>query len=141
MSEACLHDCAEQLAPDRSRTSAGSSTRESDRRRLERAADLYLHACYQSQTAARAKEFAEYLRITRPHLSRRAPQLTGLSIRDFLRSRQLAYAKHLLCTTPLSVDQIAVACAFGTPWTFYRCFRAAFGTTPAIYREMTATPD
>src|SRR5438270_4988256 len=91
-----------------------SHSREADRQRLERAADLYLHACYGTQTAARAKEFAEYLRVTRPHLSRRTPQLIGMPIRDFLRSRQLAYAQQLLRTTPLSVDQIAVASAFGT---------------------------
>jgi len=110
---------------------------EGDRERLERAADLYLHECYRSQSAARAKEFAEYLRITRPHLSRRAPQLIGQSIRDFLRARQLAYAQHLLRTTPSSVtvDQIALASAFGTPWTFYRRFKAAFGVTPAEYRR------
>ena len=110
-------------------------SRDADRQRFERAADLYLHACYGTRTAARADEFAAYLRIARPHLSRIAPQLIGMHIRDFLRSRQLAYAQRLLRTTPLSVDDVAIASAFGTPWTFYRCFRAAFGITPAKYRQ------
>src|ERR1043166_8856375 len=105
-----------------------------DRQRLERAADLYLHACYGTRTAARADEFAQYLRIARPQLSRIAPQILGMSLREFLRRRQIERAKELLRSTPLSVDEIALACAFGTPWTFYRCFRSIAGVTPAQFR-------
>lgn len=103
--------------------------------RLERAAELYLHACYGTRTAARAEEFAEYLRVARPYLSRLVPELIGMPLRDFLRARQLKYAQRLLRTTPAPVDQIAISSAFGTPWTFYRCFKAAFGMTPAEYRD------
>jgi len=106
-----------------------------DRERLERAADLYLHACYGTRTAARADEFAQYLRIARPHLSRIAPQILGMSLREFLRRKQVDHAKELLRSTPLSVDEIAVASAFGTPWTFYRCFRSVAGVTPARFRR------
>lgn len=96
---------------------------------------MYLHACYGTRTAARADEFAQYLRMARPHLSRIAPQILGMSLREFLRGRQLDRAKMLLRSTPLSVDEIALACAFGTPWTFYRCFRSVVGVTPARYRR------
>lgn len=106
-----------------------------DKRRLERAVDLYLHACYGTRTAARADEFAAYLRMARPHLSRLAPQILGTSLHEFLRHRQLDHAKMLLRSTPLSIDDVALASAFGTPWTFYRCFRSAFGVTPAQYRR------
>jgi AraC-like DNA-binding protein len=105
-----------------------------DRQRLEGAAEFYLRACYGTQTAARADEFAEYLRLTRPYLSRRVAELAGMPLTDFLRQRQLAYAQHLLRTMPLSVKQIALASAFGTEWTFHRCFKAAFGVTPSAYR-------
>jgi AraC-like DNA-binding protein len=107
----------------------------SDRHRLKRAADLYLHSCYGTRTAARADEFAAFLGIARPHLSRLAPQILGMSLHDFLRGRQLEHAKVLLRSTPLSVDEVALASAFGTPWTFYRSFRTAFGVTPAQYRR------
>jgi AraC-like DNA-binding protein len=106
-----------------------------DRHRLERAADLYLHACYGTRTAARADEFAAYLRMARPQLSRLVPQILGTSLHAFLRRRQLDHAKALLRSTPLSIDEIAVASAFGTPWTFYRAFRGAFGVTPAQFRR------
>jgi len=72
--------------------------------------------------------------MTRPYLSRIVPELIGMPLHDFLRQQQLAYARHLLRATPLTVDQIALASAFGTPWTFYRCFKAAFRMTPTKYR-------
>jgi AraC-like DNA-binding protein len=114
---------------------SSSRSRDADRRRFERAAELYLHACYGTKTAARAEEFAAFLRITRPYLSRIVPELIGMPLRDYLRGQQLAYAQHLLRTMPLTIDEIALASAFGTPWTFYRCFKAAFSMTPAEYRR------
>ena len=113
----------------------GTRSRDDDRRRFERAAELYLHACYGTKTAARAEEFASFLRMTRPYLSRIVPELIGMPLHDFLRQQQLAYAQNLLRTMPLTIDQIALASAFGTPWTFYRCFKAAFGMTPTKYRR------
>jgi len=111
-------------------------SRDADRRRFEQAAELYLHACYGTKTAARADEFATFLRMARPYLSRLVPELIGMPLHDFLREQQLAHAQHLLRTMPFSVtiDQIALASAFGTPWTFYRCFKAAFGMSPGKYR-------
>jgi AraC-like DNA-binding protein len=117
------------------RTTRRGRTRATGAQRLERAADLYLHACYGTRTAARADEFAAYLRMARPHLSRLVPQILGTSLHEFLRRRQLDHAKMLLRSTPLSIDDVALASAFGTPWTFYRCFRSAFGVTPARYRQ------
>ncbi len=112
-----------------------SRSREADRQRFEDAAEFYLRARYATRTAARAEELAAYVRLARPYVSRRVMELFGVSVRDFLRSRQLAYAQQLLRTTPLSIEQIALASAFGTTWTFHRCFKAAFGLTPAEYRE------
>jgi AraC-like DNA-binding protein len=113
-----------------------SRSRDADRRRFERAAELYLHACYGTKTPARADEFAAFLRMTRPYLSRLVPDLIGMPLHDFLLQQQLAHAQHLLRTMPLTVtvEQIALSSAFGTPWTFYRCFKAAFGMTPTNYR-------
>ena len=110
-------------------------SREADTNRLDGAVEFYLRACYDMRTAARADELAEFLRITRPYLSRYVAELAGMPLRDFLRRRQLVYAERLLRTTRLTVAQIALASAFGTEWTFHRCFKAAFGLTPAVYRE------
>jgi AraC-like DNA-binding protein len=107
-----------------------------DRQRLDRAADHYLRACYRSKTAARASEFAAFLNVTAPYLSRIVPGIVGMPVRDFLRAKQLAYAEQLLRTTPLTIEDIARRCAFGTLWTFHRWFREAHGMTPAAFREV-----
>jgi AraC-like DNA-binding protein len=80
-------------------------------------------------------ELANFLGVSRAHLSRLVSQLHGTTVRDYLRAKQLAYAQTLLRTTPSSIDVIARKSAFGTAWTFNRCFRRAFGMTPAQYRR------
>jgi AraC-like DNA-binding protein len=107
-----------------------------DRQRLDRAAEHYLRACYKSMTAARVSEFAAFLNVTAPYLSRIVPAIAGMPVRDFLRVKQLAYAEQLLRTTPLTIEEVAVRCAFGTLWTFHRWFRNAHGMTPAAFREV-----
>lgn len=112
----------------------GAHSREASRQSLEDAAEFYLRECYARRTPARATEFATHLALARSYVSRRVTELFGLPLRDFLRARQLAYAQQLLRTTPLSIEQVRIASAFGSDWTFHRCFKAAFGVTPAEYR-------
>lgn len=107
-----------------------------DRQRLERARDHYLRSCYREQSAARASEFAFRVGVSAAYLSRFVSAVAGMPVRDFLRRPQLAYAEQLLRATPLTVNEIAIASAFGTPSTFYRCFAAAYGSTPAAFREV-----
>jgi AraC family transcriptional regulator len=109
--------------------------READRERLERAAELYLQSCYRARSAARVDEFADYLRRSRTHVSRIVPDVIGMPVRDYLRAKQLQHAQWLLRMTPASVEHIALSSAFGTSWTFYRCFKAAFGMTPTEFRR------
>lgn len=103
---------------------------EAERKRLEDLAQFYLRACYGTGRPVSASEFARYLALARPYLYRRF----GVSVRTFLRERQLTYARRLLETTPLSVEKVASGCGFVSAWTFNRHFKAAFGVTPAIYR-------
>jgi AraC-like DNA-binding protein len=106
------------------------------RERLDRAAEHYLQYCYRMHTAARASEFADYLGVTLPYLSRIAPEIAGKTLRHFLREKQLAYAARLLVRAkPLSIREIAVRAGFGTVSTFYRCFQAAYGQPPGTFRN------
>lgn len=107
-----------------------------DRQRLERARDHYLRDCYRKHTAARASEFAAYLGVTTAYLSRLSAAVARLSLREFLRRSQLAYAERLLRSTPLPISDIAIAAAFGTPSTFYRCFVALYGVPPGSARKV-----
>ena len=126
-----LPETERKTAPKPGRRRPGRHTA---RRRLERAADLYLRGCYERRTPARADDFARQLGLTREHLARVGSEVLGVSLRDFLRSRQLLYAEQLLRTTSLCMVQVAEAAAFGTHPTFYRAFKAAYGMTPGQYR-------
>lgn len=117
------------------RTSRPRTFTHDHRQRFERAAEHYLRACYRDKTAARASEFAQFLGVHHAYLSRIAPQITGKSLRDFLREKQLAYAEQLLQTTPLLIEQSALRCGFGTIGTFYRWFQARHGMPPGAFRE------
>jgi AraC-like DNA-binding protein len=103
--------------------------------RLDRAATHYLRACYRNRTAARVAEFAAHLGRNRDYLSRTAGAIAGMSLRSYLRVKQLQYAEQLLKITPLTIPEIALRAGFGTTSTFYRCFRARYGMPPASYRE------
>jgi AraC-like DNA-binding protein len=106
------------------------------RQRLERAVEIYLRDCYRRVTAARVAELAARLGVTPEYLSRIAPHILGVPIRDFMRRRQVAYAAQLLKATPLTAEDIALRSAFGSIATFYRWFCATEGTTPDEFREV-----
>lgn len=106
------------------------------RKRLERAVTLYLQHCYRHATAARVSEFATFLGRNRDYISRTAAAILGLSLREFLRAKQLTYAARLLRTTPLPMKEIALRAGFGTTATFYRCFVALHEMPPARFREV-----
>lgn len=106
------------------------------RQRLDRAASHYLQQCYRSRTPVRARDFATFLGITLPYLSGMATQIAGVTLRQFLRAKQLAYAERLLRSTPLTVEEIALRSGFGSEATFYRCFREAYGMSPGSFREV-----
>jgi AraC-like DNA-binding protein len=106
------------------------------RQRLERAVDLYLRWCYRHKTAARTSELATRLGVLPQYLSWIAPKIVGRPLRVFLRAKQLEEAERLLRQTPLSIEDVAVRAAFGTPATLYRWFVAKHGVAPAAFREL-----
>ena len=106
------------------------------RQRLDRAVEHYLRQCYRTNTAARASEFAAHLGLTPEYVSWLASRILGMSLHQYLRQQQVAYAARLLKTGPLPVDEIAIRSGFGTHGTFYRWFSAVYGTTPGAFREL-----
>lgn len=106
------------------------------RQRLMRAIDVYLRWCYRHKTAARTSELAARLGVLPQYLSWIAPTILKKPLRVALREKQLEEAERLLCLGVLSVDEIAICSAFGTPSTFYRWFIAKHGLSPSAFREL-----
>lgn len=117
------------------------SSADTDRQHYEEMIGKYLRDCYASRTAARVSELANLLNAPRTYLSRVIPQIFGKPLRNILRDRQLDEALRLLRLTNLSIEEVALASAFGTEVTFHRLFRAAFGMTPAEYRRICRKTD
>ncbi|MET3903503.1 helix-turn-helix domain-containing protein [Paenarthrobacter sp. 4246] len=74
------------------------------------------------------------------HLSRRTfirafRASTGATPSAWVRSQRLDAARHLLESSSLSVDQVAVECGFGSAVTLRQNFARAFSTTPTDYRR------
>ncbi len=106
------------------------------RRRLDRAAENYLRDCYRRKKPARGKDFADALGLTPEYVSWLGAKILGGSLHAFLREKQLACAARLLRTTPLSLDDVAARCAFGSRWTLWRWFVAHYRLSPTAFREL-----
>jgi AraC-like DNA-binding protein len=106
------------------------------RQRLDRAISHYLDECYATRTAARVSEFAAFLERSPEYLTRTTGSIVGMTLREYLRKRQIEEAERLITTTPLPMHEIALHAGFGTTSTFYRCFKAAHGMPPGKFREV-----
>ena len=62
-------------------------------------------------------------------------QVLGTTPVSYLASYRLQQAESLLKTSEASVGTIAEACGFPDAGYFIKCFRRAYGTTPARYRD------
>ena len=103
----------------------------SRRERLDRAVEIYLQKCY----AARVSELAQFLGVSRQHLTYLFRRELGRPPREVFRDRQVQYAQYLLRATPVPTSEIALAAAFGTQATFFRVFSSSVGMTPDEFRR------
>ncbi|PYQ29922.1 MAG: hypothetical protein DMF56_09355 [Acidobacteria bacterium] len=106
------------------------------RQRLDRAVTHYLEDCYVKKTAARVSELAAFLKRSPEYLTRTTASIAGMTLREYLRRKQLEEAERLILETPLPMREIALHAGFGTTSTFYRCFKEAYGMPPGVFREV-----
>lgn len=97
--------------------------------------DRYLHRCFAAEEAPRVSELAGLLGISRERLSRAFAARHGVPLSAYLKTHQLAMARHLLTASSLTTTRIAYRCGFGTRRTFYRAFRRGTGMSPDQYRR------
>lgn len=78
---------------------------------------------------------AEKLGYSEYYTSRKFRELSGMTLKEYIRGRKLALALRELRETEESILQIAVRYGFSTNEAFTRAFKEAYGVTPREYRE------
>ena len=77
---------------------------------------------------------ADYMKTSIYTVSRLFKEATGMGFKDYITSRRLKHACHLLETTNLSVASIATECGFENTTYFSTLFKTEYGMTPSKYR-------
>lgn len=81
------------------------------------------------------KELAEQTGYAEYYLARKFQKETGVRLLDYIKQTRLDYARILLSTTNLSVQQISEKLQFGTRNYFTKLFREYAGISPMEYRK------
>lgn len=77
---------------------------------------------------------ADYMKTSIYTVSRLFKEVTGMGFKDYITSKRLQHACHLLETTNQSVTSIASECGFDNTTYFSTIFKAEYGMTPSKYR-------
>ena len=85
-------------------------------------------------------ELANAVAQDRSHLFRRVREVFGESPSDLIRRTRLDHAVRLLSEGDGNVADVAYAVGFNSVSHFYRAFQAAYGATPAAYRDRATRP-
>jgi AraC-like DNA-binding protein len=83
---------------------------------------------------------AQYLRVSRSHLSRVIKRETGHSAQWHLTHTRLQHAERLLQDAHLSIKEVAAATGFRSTSCFDRQFHRTYGVPPSVYRTHKASP-
>jgi|GEM_PF-2246488 len=76
----------------------------------------------------------ERCRIRTNNVSSRFRWRIGIGLRDYIESRRMEAADHLLRTRNVGIFDLAMALGYDHETTFYRAFRRHFGCTPMVRR-------
>lgn len=86
-------------------------------------------------THVRVQDIASYIGITRSYLTRIFKQQLNTSPQEYILTYRMEQGRRLLCTTKLSVQEVAARIGYEDPLTFSKVFKHAFGLSPKYYRE------
>ena len=76
---------------------------------------------------------ADTIGISRVHLHRKIKDITGLSVRDYLKNIRMKQASLLLTNKNLTISEIAYAVGYSNPAHFSSSFKAFYGVSPTEY--------
>lgn len=89
----------------------------------------------QKNEALTLRELARKTGYSEYHLSRKFREIAGMPLREYLRSRRLAFALKDLRDTGQGILDIALRYGFSSHEAFTRAFKDAYGLTPSDYRQ------
>lgn len=78
---------------------------------------------------------ADIFGVDADYLGRKFREQIGLSIRQSIQDKRLAYARRLLNETDASVQEIARLCGFGDPFYFNKVFKKVYNMTPLQFKK------
>lgn len=78
---------------------------------------------------------SEKLRYSEYYISKKFREISGMTLRDYLRYRKLAFALKELRDTDKGILEIALNFGFSSHEAFSRAFKSAYGITPRQYKE------
>lgn len=85
------------------------------------------------------QKYSQSIGISYSTLRRRFKQYTGLAPNQYQLDAKIRNAKELLNNSDLSIQDIAQACGFESPYYFSRYFKSAMGLSPKQYRSRWET--
>ena len=94
--------------------------------------DTCIHA--QQDEALTLRALAQKLGYSEYYTSRKFRELAGMTLRDYLRLRRLAFALRDVRDTDMGILDIAVQYGFSSNEAFTRAFKKAYGVSPSAYR-------
>ena len=71
------------------------------------------------------------LQLSRTQIFRRVKTITGKGPLEYIREQRLLRADELLCTTDMTVQQVAMEHCFSNPGYFSKCYKDYFGYLPS----------
>lgn len=80
------------------------------------------------------EKHAKELKISASYFQYLYKKIFGVSFQHDLIQIRINYAKYVLLTSNLPIDQIAETCGYSNEVHFYRQFKKITGTTPAKFR-------
>lgn len=92
----------------------------------------------QNDEALTLRNLANALGYSEYYVSRKFGDISGMSLRDYLRYRKLAFALKDIRDTRLGIIDVAIKYGFSSHEAFTRAFKEAYGITPSEYRSNPA---
>lgn len=128
-----LNLCILNLLKKRKNVSTEYVITEADRKFIDEV-NVYIRD-NMSNPETSVESLSTHLGISRVQLYKRMISLTGITPSEYLRTKRIKFAEHLLRSGDLNISEIAYKVGFNNPRYFTKYFQEAYGVTPSQYRK------